>query len=244
MPVSFSGCIQGILLASALLGALPGCASRPTGVLVPVAEASPTASHVEMLVTTTRSRAEKPGEMFSGERALHPAFAEITVSIPPANVRQEGEVAWPKKLPANPATDFATLKAEEVNRDAAENWLSKAVRKRPDRSVLVFIHGFNNRFEDSVYRFAQIVHDSGAQGVPVLATWPSRGSLLAYGYDRESTNYTRNALENLFQYLARDPEVKEVSILAHSMGNWLALESLRQMAIHHPRHDALAVRPA
>ena len=49
--------------------------------------------------------------------------------------------------------------------------------------------------------------------------------------DRESTNYTRNALENLFQYLARDPDIKEVSILAHSMENWLALEGLRQMAI-------------
>ncbi|WP_376774859.1 alpha/beta hydrolase [Rhizobium mongolense] len=61
---------------------------------------------------------------------------------------------------------------------------------------------------------SQIVHDSGAHSVPVLATWPSRGSLLAYGYDRESTNYTRNAVENLFQYLARDPQVKEVSILA------------------------------
>ncbi|MGO8388816.1 alpha/beta hydrolase, partial [Rhizobium johnstonii] len=66
---------------------------------------------------------------------------------------------------------------------------------------------------------------------PVLVTWPSRGILLAYGYDSESTNYTRNALETLFQYLARDPEVNEVSILAHSMGNWLALEALRQMAI-------------
>ncbi|SEP33528.1 Alpha/beta hydrolase of unknown function, partial [Rhizobium tibeticum] len=50
-----------------------------------------------------------------------------------------------------------------------------------------------------------------------------------------STNYTRNALETLFQYLAKDPEVKEVSILAHSMGNWLALESLRQMAIRNGR---------
>ena len=64
----------------------------------------------------------------------------------------------------------------------------------------------------------------------ITPTWPSRGSLLAYGYDRESTNYTRNALETFFQYLAKDPEVKEVSILAHSMGNWLALEALRQMA--------------
>ncbi|WP_082584730.1 alpha/beta hydrolase [Ensifer sp. Root423] len=217
---------------------LPACAGRPTGVLAPVA-ANPSTAQVEMLVTTTRGRAEKPGEMFSGERALSPTFADITVSIPPDTVRKAGEVAWPRKLPPNPATDFAALKAEEIDRVAAEKWLNSHVRKSPDGSVLVFIHGFNNHFEDAVFRFAQIVHDSGARSVPVLATWPSRGSLLAYGYDRESTNYTRNAVERLFQYLARDPEVKEVSILAHSMGNWLALESLRQMAI---RNDGLPAK--
>ncbi|AXA38633.1 hypothetical protein DLJ82_1027 [Rhizobium leguminosarum] len=130
------------------------------------------------------------------------------------------------------------MKADEITRDDAKKWLSASVRKSHDRSVLVFIHGFNNRFEDSVYRFAQIVKDSGVHSAPVLVTWPSRGSLLAYGYDRESTNYTRNALEMLFQYLARDPEVKEVSILAHSMGNWLALEALRQMAIRNGRLPA------
>jgi esterase/lipase superfamily enzyme len=96
---------------------------------------------------------------------------------------------------------------------------------------MVFIHGFNNRFEDAVYRFAQIVHDSGAEVVPVLFTWPSRGSIFAYGYDRESSNYSRHALENLLQALARDPAVGEVSILAHSMGNWVTLEALTLMAI-------------
>ncbi|HWK68112.1 MAG TPA: alpha/beta hydrolase [Rhizobiaceae bacterium] len=209
---------------------LSACASRPTGVLQPVA-ASPAASQVEMLVTTTRDRSDNAGEMFSGERALAPAFAEITVSIPPNDARKVGEVAWPRKLPPDPAKDFATLKAEQVDRATAEKWLSAKVRKSPDRSVVVFIHGFNNQFEDAVFRFAQIVEDSHLRSVPVLATWPSRGSLLAYGYDRESTNYTRNAVESLFQYLARDAEIEEVSILAHSMGNWLALESLRQMAI-------------
>ncbi len=219
-----------LMMAALVAGSLAACASRPTAVLRPVA-ASPSASQVDMLVTTMRDRSDNPGEMFSGERGLVPAFAEITVSIPPADARKVGEVAWPRKLPPNPAIDFAAVKAEQIDQQAAEKWLNAAVRKSPDRSVLVFIHGFNNQFEDAVFRFAQIVHDSGAPSVPVLATWPSRGSLLAYGYDRESTNYTRNAVEKLFQYLARDPEIKEVSILAHSMGNWLALESLRQMAI-------------
>ncbi|AUW43037.1 alpha/beta hydrolase [Rhizobium leguminosarum] len=218
-----------------LLCALAGCGGHAKNVLIPVADSAPNSTKVDMLVATTRSRSTIQGEMFTGERALAPAFADITVSIPPANVRKVGEVAWPRRLPSNPATDFATLKADEITRDDAKKWLSASVRKSRDRSVLVFIHGFNNRFEDSVYRFAQIVKDSGVHSAPVLVTWPSRGSLLAYGYDRESTNYTRNALETLFQYLAKDPEVKEVSILAHSMGNWLALEALRQMAIRNGR---------
>lgn len=223
------------LLTVAALVVLSGCGGHPKDVLLPVADTAPAASKISMLVATTRRKSTIPGEMFTGERGLEPAFADITVSIPPKNVRKEGDVAWPKRLPADPATDFATLKAEEIPLDAAKSWLSASVQKSPDHSVLVFIHGFNNRFEDSVYRFAQIVEDSGVKSAPVLVTWPSRGSLLAYGYDRESTNYTRNALEQLFQYLARDPQVKEVSILAHSMGNWLALESLRQMAIRNGR---------
>ncbi|TCA27880.1 alpha/beta fold hydrolase [Rhizobium leguminosarum bv. viciae] len=221
-----------------LLSALSGCGGHAKNVLIPVADSSPNSTKVDMLVATTRSRSTIQGEMFTGERALAPAFADITVSIPPANVRKIGEVAWPRRLPSNPATDFATLKADEITRDDAKKWLSASVRKSRDGSVLVFIHGFNNRFEDSVYRFAQIVKDSGIHSAPVLVTWPSRGSLLAYGYDRESTNYTRNALETFFQYLAKDPEVKEVSILAHSMGNWLALEALRQMAIRNGRLPA------
>ncbi len=224
-----------VVLVCVAVATVAGCGGHPKDVLSPVADSSPTSHKVDMLITTTRGRSTVAGEMFNGERALAPAFADLTVSIPPSNVRKEGEVAWPKRLPSNPATDFATLKADDLNIDEAKQWLSASVRKSPDRSVLVFIHGFNNRFEDSVYRFAQIVHDSGVRSAPVLVTWPSRGSLLAYGYDRESTNYTRNALEALFQYLAKDPEVKEVSILAHSMGNWLALESLRQMAIRNGR---------
>jgi esterase/lipase superfamily enzyme len=222
----------------ALALAVTACAGRPTGVLVPVADTVPNTGRVAMLVATTRSRSPVPGEMFSGERGAAPAFADITVSIPNDGKRQVGEVAWPKKLPANPQTDFATLKAEQIDRETAIARLNRAVQASPDRSVLVFIHGFNNRFEDSVYRFAQIAHDSGSRSVPILVTWPSRGSLRAYGYDRESTNYTRNALEDLFQFLNRDKDIKEVSILAHSMGNWLALESLRQMAIRNGRLPA------
>ena len=70
--------------------------------------------------------------------------------------------------------------------------------------------------------------------IPVLFSWRSRGEvrLSAYTYDRESANYSRDALEQLLDSVAANPNVKEVTVLAHSMGNWLTLEALRAKSIH------------
>lgn len=102
------------LLVFSTLAALCAC-GNPKDVLTPVADTSPSSPKVDMLIATMRSRSLVPGEMFTGERALAPAFANLTVSIPPGKVRKEGEVEWPKRLPANPATDFATLKANYLD---------------------------------------------------------------------------------------------------------------------------------
>ena len=66
---------------------------------------------------------------------------------------------------------------------------------------------------------------------PILFTWPSGGSLVDYVYDRDSAMYSRDALEAVLQALVDSRNVGSISILAHSMGNYLAVESLRQMAI-------------
>ena len=231
--VRFCRCLRSVAVVLALATSVVACGSV-RGVLVPIDQTVPGARRVDMLVATTRERTNS-AEMFSGARGQALAFASIAVSIPPASARQVGEVQWPRQVPGNPATDFVTLKADVVDRSDALSWFQRKVRGVPRRQVLVFIHGFNNRFEDAVFRFAQVVHDSDAPVVPVLFTWPSRGSVLAYGYDRESTLYSRNALEKLLNAIARDPAIGEISILAHSMGNSLALETLRQMAIRDGR---------
>jgi esterase/lipase superfamily enzyme len=55
--------------------------------------------------------------------------------------------------------------------------------------------------------------------------------LFDYVYDRESATYSRDGLETLLQAMAKDPNVAEISILAHSMGNFVTVEALRQMTI-------------
>lgn len=210
--------------------------SHPQGVMAPV-EVKGTSlktSQVDMLVATTRQPSGDPATLFNGERSPKPYMTDVAVSIPPN--RKAGDVQWPRRLPANPATDFAVTRVRQIETiPQGRAWFREHIE---DGHALVFIHGFNNRYEDSVFRLAQIVHDSGMKATPVLFTWPSRAQLTAYEYDRESTNYSRTALEQSFRVLASDPNVREITILAHSMGTWLAMESLRQMGIRDGRVNA------
>jgi esterase/lipase superfamily enzyme len=216
----------------ALAFALSACAGRPEGNLIAVEAHVAGASTVDMLVATTRAPVDAPeGVMFGGERGRGLRFADISVSIPPDAVRKIGDVQWPARPPGDPARDFVTLRADRLELKEAKAVFHQRILANRGRHALVFVHGYNTRFEEAVYRFAQIAHDSGADVVPVLFTWPSRGKALEYLYDRESANYSRDGLEAVLQALADDPSVSDVSILAHSLGNYVAVEALRQMSI-------------
>ena len=220
-----------VLLALGLAAFTAGCASRPYGNLV-VGTSTPGASKVDMLVATTRAAvSEPPGVIFGGARGRGLDFADIVISIPPEGARRAGEVQWPSSPPGDPARDFVTLRVDRMELARARADFDSWVAHTPGRRVLVFVHGYNTRFEEAVYRFAQIVHDARIDVVPVLFTWPSGGALLDYVYDRDSAVYSRDALEAVFQALVKDPSVDSIYVLSHSLGNYLTMEALRQMAI-------------
>ncbi len=217
------------LLLSCLL--LAGCSGRLNGGLLPVSGTVPGASEVNVLVATTRKPAPEPERMFGGERDVKYNFADILVSIPPDANRVIGEVQSPDDTSGDPSRQFVALRSEILDKDEARKRFNQRLVEAHNGHVLVFVHGYNTRFSEAVFRLAQFAHDAHLQETPILFTWPSRGSLLGYGYDRESANYSRDALEALLNGLQRDPAVTEIDILAHSMGNWVTLEALRQMAI-------------
>ncbi|MBY3334440.1 alpha/beta hydrolase [Rhizobium laguerreae] len=224
---SLPAALTGLLIATM---ALAGCGGRPIGVMQAAGTAAPGTSKVDLLVATTRAADDNPAVLFSGERGTGLAVNAVDVSIPPEANRKAGQVQWPSRLPADPLRDFVTVSVDPLEGErAGETWLKTHMPK--SRRVLVFVHGFNNRYEDAVYRFAQIVHDSHADVAPVVFTWPSRGSIFDYNYDKESTNYSRDALEELLTRTAANPAVSDITIMAHSMGTWLTVEALRQMAI-------------
>ncbi|TIV09250.1 MAG: alpha/beta hydrolase, partial [Mesorhizobium sp.] len=82
----------------------------------------------------------------------------------------------------------------------------------------------------AVYRLTQIVHDSGYPGTPVLFSWASGAKTTDYVYDKESAAAARDQLEVTLRMLAQTG-ARRIDIVAHSMGTWVTMETLRQLAI-------------
>src|SRR5207245_2644693 len=73
---------------------------------------------------------------------------------------------------------------------------------RPQRKAFVFVHGFNNSFEDAARRTAQIYHDVEFDGVPLFYSWPSKGKLRDYSYDTNNADQAVGYLKAFLQDLA------------------------------------------
>jgi esterase/lipase superfamily enzyme len=224
-----------IAVVLALAFACCACTGRPLqGVLIPAAQSAPGVSRVPILVATTRQRSTTdPGDMFSGVPAQEVSYASIKVSIPPDGARKIGQVQWPKSLPGDPTRDFVTTSAEYLDKQSFNKAISAEAKSTGRNRILVFVHGFNNRFDEAVYRLAQIVQDSKAPVIPVLFSWPSKGlvQLAAYKDDVQTANDSRTAFKQLLTTIATNPNVKEITVLCHSAGCWPGLEALGPRSI-------------
>jgi len=97
------------------------------------------------------------------------------------------------------------------------------------RDVLLYIHGYNTTFETAALDAARLSDGIKFVGDTMVFSWPSRASLLDYGYDRESAMWSRDALQQVLDGLIASPVVGHVHIVAHSIGTMLTMEALRQL---------------
>ncbi|MGE0765589.1 MAG: alpha/beta hydrolase [Hyphomicrobiaceae bacterium] len=115
--------------------------------------------------------------------------------------------------------------------DALE--LSRRANSELDRAIhakdqaLVFVHGYNTSFDDALYRAAQIAHDLEFDGLTAMYSWPSRGTYVDYSYDLNSAARSQRYLIEFLGRLAKETRVKQIHIVAHSMGNRPLIEALR-----------------
>jgi esterase/lipase superfamily enzyme len=89
-----------------------------------------------------------------------------------------------------------------------------------ERSVLIFIHGYNVKFSDAAIRAAQIGFDLKVPGVMALYSWPSKANVAAYLADRELIAASETYIIEFISSISKAAgSGARVNIIAHSMGN-------------------------
>lgn len=183
----------------------------------------------------------KPVAGFSAQRGKKLQVGRALVSIPKVHQVPDIERPWVYKLPftnvvlyrekEDPERHFTLRTLQVLSREATLALVRKQLEKSAQFKdhALVFVHGFNTSFDDALFRTAQISYDLKFDGAPFVYSWPSKGEVTSYSYDRESAGQAQPYLKAFLEMVATASGAKKVSVIAHSMGNQLLLPVLRDL---------------
>jgi esterase/lipase superfamily enzyme len=212
-----------------LLLATAGCAPRPGAQALSLVPQGETAlQHVTIEVASIRGRDANTGN-YSDARAPALSYETFTISIPPTH--QATQIEWPKSKPDVQTSFVVTDRKILPNLDMSNNQTGSGHRVAGKRDILIFVHGYNYTFSESLFRLAQVAADGNLEEMPILFAWPSAASVLGYVADKDAVTYSRDDLVKLLVDVAADPAVGKITLFGHSMGCWLVAEALRQLRL-------------
>jgi pimeloyl-ACP methyl ester carboxylesterase len=105
--------------------------------------------------------------------------------------------------------------------------LRQQIKDSPSKDLFIFVHGFNNTFEDAARRAAQMAYDLDFDGTPILYSWPSQGSATAYAVDEAAVGISGRKMADFLETVVAQSGAERVHLLAHSMGNRALIEALQ-----------------
>lgn len=118
-----------------------------------------------------------------------------------------------------------TVKRFEMESDEA-HFLALAQRELqpvtgPENGyIVVFIHGYNNSFEDAALRAAQLGVDLNIPANNVfLFSWAARSDVIKYTFDEATVDASEVYFRSFLDTVARAAHGRKIHIVAHSMGN-------------------------
>ncbi len=164
--------------------------------------------------------ATSPADRFGSERGHKITYGSCEVSIPRNHVT--GELERPfvfKSLLESPEKHIVLLRIDLRSQDEFHAEVASALAVAPERRALIFVHGFNNSFEEAAHRTAQIAHDVKFTGVPLFYSWPSKASALDYSFDVNNADQAVTYLKSFLRDIAQKQSFDSITLIAHSMGN-------------------------
>ena len=124
--------------------------------------------------------------------------------------------------------------APGVDREPAERFveaIEAALQSSRRRQIGIYVHGFNTRFANNLEITGEFWHYMGRDGVAMSFDWPSKGSLFSYQVDKANANFAIRQFRRLLEFLAANTSASRINILAHSAGNPVVVEALRQISL-------------
>ena len=172
---------------------------------------------------------------FSGKLDDKLHYGICKVAVPKSHkIGSIGSSWWQRLKKLQLESDRLKLQSESLQLiEEAMFWanINQALQKREpkERSALVFIHGFNVSFEDAALRAAQIGFDLQVPGIMAFYSWASKGRLTGYIKDENTILSSESYIAEFLLKLARQTNVDEINIIAHSMGNRGLLRAMQQI---------------
>jgi len=131
-----------------------------------------------------------------------------------------------------PVTEPAAARAYDASAAAVRAELAGGLAARGTRDILLYVHGFNSRFHDTMATLARIRAETGRDALPVAFSWPAGNpGLFAYFKDRESGAFSVFHLKKTLRLLASVPGMRRIHVVAHSRGSQVVTTALREMVI-------------
>jgi esterase/lipase superfamily enzyme len=106
---------------------------------------------------------------------------------------------------------------------------SNRINTSTDKSALVYTHGYSRNFEHAARITATLAYELRYQGIPVLYSWPSKGSPSAYLGDRTTIEWSAPNFYAFLKDLALRTKVETIHVVAHSLGNQAFLQALLKL---------------
>jgi esterase/lipase superfamily enzyme/ABC-type sugar transport system substrate-binding protein len=184
---------------------------------------------LHILYATNRTLVDSDKQIFSGEIDKQTNYGIAYVRVPEHHLFGQVETKRQWDSADAQVSVFMLKKRQGMTSDSFKSMVVSSTVK----TAVVFVPGFHNSFDDSLFRFAQIVWDGQLRDmIPVLFSWPSRDDLKDYVYDGESAANSVDAFEKLVLFLQNECKVTNINIIAHSMGNRVVVAALADLEKH------------
>ncbi|KRT17819.1 hypothetical protein ASU31_00540 [Pedobacter ginsenosidimutans] len=189
---------------------------------------------IEVFFCTNRDRIEgkKLSETFGNGVNGEATYGFCEVSIPKGHIQGEIERPWKFWRMEFPEwlTDHVVLTdTTEVSEGDFIKKLNMEISADDDKSVLIFIHGFNTSFQEAARRTAQIAWDIPFKGAAGFFSWPSSGQMISYPADGDKSEASAPAFSSFLIKILENTEVEQLHIIAHSMGSRVLTFSIKDL---------------